>query len=133
MKQLNKAVFIFFFTLFVISCGGSDGSLTSQSGGTTIDSSAAVIEMSSSSDTLQSSANGATTVSIFALVKDSGNAILSGVPVSFSSNSGSIAGIQATTDENGIAIAELTNGSDPTDRTITVTATAGEVSGSRTA
>jgi hypothetical protein len=58
-------------------------------------------------------------------VRDAGNNFLTGVPVGFSATSGGIAVTTATTGANGEAMATLGTAGDPTNRSITVTATAG--------
>ncbi|UCG73789.1 MAG: Ig-like domain-containing protein [Chromatiales bacterium] len=89
---------------------------------------AALIELLASSPQLQSDQTAANTVTITAIVKDGSNAVIEGAPVSFSSTSGSLRVTQSVTDENGLAIADLTNGNDPSNRSITVTVTAGAAS-----
>ena len=71
----------------------------------------------------------ANTVTITAQVKDDNNAVLEGVTVQFSASSGSLAVTQAVSDGSGIAIAQLSAGTNLANRAITVTAQAGEVSG----
>jgi hypothetical protein len=83
------------------------------------------------------SSTGAT---ISAIVKDSNNNLLAGVPVAFQVTSGAvapvktaaggIAGVTAgTTDANGLAQALVTTPGDPTNRTITLNAAAGTATG----
>ncbi len=62
---------------------------------------------------------------ITALVRGSSNQFLPGVLVNFTATSGGLAVTQATTDANGAATATLSAANDPTNRRITVTATAG--------
>jgi hypothetical protein len=62
---------------------------------------------------------------ITALVRGSSNQFLSGVTVSFQASSGGLTVTQAVTDVNGAATATLNAANDPTNRRITVTATAG--------
>jgi hypothetical protein len=62
---------------------------------------------------------------ITALVRDANNNALSGVTVKFTATSGGLTVVSGTTDVNGSATATLDAAGDPTDRTITVTATAG--------
>jgi Bacterial Ig-like domain (group 1) len=68
--------------------------------------------------------DGSKTATITALVRDTNNNLVSGVPVTFSATSGGLVVTQATTDATGSAKATLGSASDPSDRTITVTATA---------
>lgn len=68
---------------------------------------------------------------ITALVRGSNNQFLSGVNVCFSASSGGLSGLIngcTSTDNNGAAIATLNAANDPTNRRITVTATAGTAS-----
>lgn len=106
--------------------GGGGGSILNPGGGT---AQVASVTLIVSSPQLNSDVTGATTVTITALVRDNGNAVVSNQAVSFNTSSGSITVTQPTTDAGGQAIATLSNGSDPTNRTITVTAQAGSVSG----
>ncbi|MBL8198728.1 MAG: Ig-like domain-containing protein, partial [Chromatiales bacterium] len=71
----------------------------------------------------------ANSVTITAQVKDDNNAVLEGVTVQFSATSGSLAVTQAVTDGSGIAIAQLSPGTNLANRAITVTAQAGDASG----
>ncbi|WP_455218481.1 Ig-like domain-containing protein, partial [Kaarinaea lacus] len=67
-------------------------------------------------------------VDISAIVKDTNNNLMSGIDVIFSSDGGDLTVTQSSTSSTGVASANLTTASDPTNRTITVTATAGTVS-----
>jgi Bacterial Ig-like domain (group 1) len=69
--------------------------------------------------------DGSASAKITALVRDSNNNVLAGVAVSFTATAGALTNIQGTTDATGSATAQLTNAGDPTNRTITVSATAG--------
>lgn len=69
-------------------------------------------------------AGGAT---VSALVQDSNNNALSGVPVSFKASSGVLVVVSGTTNSSGVATATLNTTGNPANRTITVTATAGGV------
>ena len=108
------------------ACGGTN-TITGGGGGGA--GQVKTVEVVTSSVVLNSDATGSTKVTLTAVVKDAGNAVVAGVPVSFQTSSGSITVTKPTTDAAGTAIAELTNGLDPTDRTITVTATAGQTFG----
>jgi len=79
---------------------------------------------------------------ISAIVKDANNNLLAGVPVLFQVTSGAIAPVQTaagkaaspvvvagTTDANGLAQASVTTPGDPSNRALTVTATAGSATG----
>jgi hypothetical protein len=62
---------------------------------------------------------------ITALVEDSSNNVVGGVPVAFSASSGAVEVTQATTGATGAATATLSTGGDTSDRQITVTGVAG--------
>jgi Bacterial Ig-like domain (group 1) len=61
-------------------------------------------------------------------VRDANNNFVSGVAITFKSTSGGLTVVNGTTDTNGAATATLNAASDPTNRTITVTASAGQTS-----
>ncbi len=107
-------------------CGGGSNSLADAPGGVAGGAgSAAVIELLVSSPQLPSDQTAASTVTITGIVKDGSNAVIEGATVTFSSTTGSLQVTQSVTDENGIVTANLSNGSDPSNRAIIVTATSG--------
>jgi hypothetical protein len=69
--------------------------------------------------------DGTNPATITALVRGANNQLLPGVTVSFSASSGGLVVTNAVTDQNGAAAAVLSSAGDPTNRVITVTATAG--------
>jgi hypothetical protein len=69
--------------------------------------------------------DGTIPATITALVRGANNQLLPGVTVAFSATSGGLAVANAVTDQNGAAVAMLSSAGDPTNRRITVTATAG--------
>ncbi len=87
----------------------------------------AAVEVTTAAATLGSSANGSTSVQVVAQVRDGGNVPLEGVPVTWVTDTGQFLSTEGLTDANGIAVAELGNGTDPTNRTISVTVNAGGV------
>lgn len=110
------------------SCGGGgDGTINGNGG----DGAAQVgsVTVLASSPQLQSDKSQATTVTITAQVKDDNNAVLEGVTVEFSASSGSLAVTQPVSDSLGIAIAQLSNGTNLANRAITVSAQAGDAGG----
>ncbi len=110
------------------SCGGGgDGTISGGGGGAT---SVGSITVLASSPQLQSDQSQANTVTITAQVKDENNAVLEGVTVQFSASSGSLAVTQAVSDSLGMAVAQLSNGTNLANRSITVNAQAGGVEGS---
>jgi len=67
-------------------------------------------------------------VLLTAIVKDANNALLASEPVTFAATSGDLLVTAPITNTSGVAEAKLTTGVDASNRTITVTATAGTVS-----
>ncbi|MGC1459434.1 MAG: Ig-like domain-containing protein [Steroidobacteraceae bacterium] len=100
------------------SVGGISGTAT-----VTVSSTQQTLTLLTSTPQIYS--DGSATATITALVRDSSNNVTPGVLVSFVATAGALTNIQGTTDANGSATAQLTNAGDPTNRTITVTATAG--------
>ena len=84
------------------------------------------IELLASSVQLASS--GSDEVELTALVKDNNNNLIEGVQVSFSSDSGALEIVNATTAENGIATAKLNTLNNPKSRSIAVSAYVGDKS-----
>ncbi|MEO7387523.1 MAG: hypothetical protein ABIX37_11355, partial [Gammaproteobacteria bacterium] len=73
----------------LVSCGGSGNTITGPGGGGG-NADVATVQLVTSSPTLNADASGNTKVTITAIVKNAGNAILEDVPVSFTTSSGSI-------------------------------------------
>lgn len=73
---------------------------------------------------------GGDAITVTAVVKGTGNVALADTPVMFSSDTGTLTGVSAVTDDNGIATASVSVGANKSNRTVAVTATAGTVSGS---
>jgi hypothetical protein len=74
----------------------------------------------------QLDSDGSEAVTLTALVRDTNNNFVPDVPVTFAANAnGGIQVTQPTTDASGKATAQLDTAEDPTNRTITVTASAG--------
>ncbi|MFM2289337.1 MAG: hypothetical protein RL684_2480 [Pseudomonadota bacterium] len=72
--------------------------------------------------------DGSKSATITALVRDANNNVVQGAPVSFQASSGAISALAAQTDATGSAKATLAAGSDPSNRTITVTVNSGSAS-----
>jgi hypothetical protein len=100
---------------------GSSSSSSSSSGGTA----AKVAAVSVITSLPQIPSNGSANATITAFVRDANNTFIAGVPVVFSATSGGLAVTTATSNATGQATATLDTAGDPTDRTITITATAG--------
>jgi hypothetical protein len=131
-KLLSRGLLALAAALALASCGGGSNTITSPPGVGPGGATVATLTVLAASPQLPSDQTGLSTVQVTAQVKDAANAVLADVPVSFSATSGSLAVTQPTTDGAGLAIAELSNSTNPANRTITVTATAGGVSGSVT-
>lgn len=86
-----------------------------------------VSSLTLSTDTPQIPSDGSTDATITAYVRSATNQFMEDVAVTFSANSGGLSIVRGTTDTTGTAVAELVPAGDPTNRTITVTATAGSV------
>ncbi|MEO7387428.1 MAG: Ig-like domain-containing protein [Gammaproteobacteria bacterium] len=114
----------------LVSCGGSGNTITGPGGGGGNGPTVAAVTLLAATPQLQSDQSGSNTVALTAQVKDVNNAVLKDIPVTFSATSGSLAVTQFMTDATGLALAQLSNGTNPANRVITVTATAGLVSGS---
>ena len=114
------------------SCGGGSGGTLTGDGstgpGTTVD--VGTVSLSVSSPTLAS--DNTEVVTVTALVLDQGNATAENVPVTFQADTGQVSNVNSPTDINGEATADLRSGSDPSNRMITVTATADDISGTIT-
>jgi hypothetical protein len=109
--------------LALTACGGEDA-FQGGPGGT--GAPVASLTLLTSSPTIAS--DGALPAEITAFVRNSSNQFMENVPVTFSANSGGLLINQGVSDENGLAKATLSAAGDPTSRTITVTALAGNVS-----
>ncbi|MBX5463142.1 MAG: Ig-like domain-containing protein [Steroidobacteraceae bacterium] len=120
--------------LLLAGCGGGESKFTSPDTnpgtdpGTPSAPAVATLNIIASTPTLASS--GATPVEISAYARDANNAFVANQQILFTATSGGLQITQGTTDANGLAKAVLTTAGDPTSRTITVTATAGNVSAS---
>ena len=111
----------------LVSCGG-DNTLTG--GGSGGNAAVASIQVLAASTSLDSDQSGLSTVDITAIVRDANNVVLAGIPVLFGANAnGSVSVINLNTDANGQALARLSNGTDASNRTITVSASAGSSAG----
>jgi fibronectin type 3 domain-containing protein len=80
----------------------------------------------------QLNSDGASTVTLTAVVKDSSNRTLSGQAVSFTAGSGSLTVTSGTTSTTGTATATLGTGGDRTNRTINLTASTAGINAANT-
>src|SRR5262245_29936618 len=117
------------FALALAGCGGTDDGAF-QNGSAPGNASVATVTVVTDSPTIPS--NGLTPANISVLVRDTNNQFIKDVPVQISASSGGIVVTQPVTDENGVAKATLLPAGDPTNRTITVTATASNHTGQAT-
>lgn len=135
MGRLSKALvslLVLVLSFGLASCGGDNAFETPGSGtnGTTGSSQVASIILLASSPNLGSANTSAVTLT--AQVKDANNALMEGESVIFSATGGGLLVNSNTTNTSGVATATLSTAGDPTNRSITVTATAGGVSDSVT-
>ncbi|MEW5757830.1 MAG: Ig-like domain-containing protein [Pseudomonadota bacterium] len=119
-------VFLCLFALGIMGCGGENvygnaGSTSSSGGGSP---SIASLSLTATVPTLGSSST--ESVTLYASVKDSNNRVVEGIDVIFSANGGSLVVTSDTTSASGVAEATLSTANDPRNRTIRVTATAGD-------
>jgi hypothetical protein len=114
--------------LAACSSGGSDNSLSGGAGGgggAGAPTTPAIATLTLLTSSPQMPSDGSADATITALVRDSNNNVVPDVTVIFSADSGSLATpTPAITDANGQLTTTLATASDPTNRTITVTALA---------
>lgn len=89
---------------------------------------AAVTSVELLASSTQMLSDGSTPVTLTAIAKDANNRALPEVDIAFAATSGTLQVANATTDEQGVATATLITGGDPTNRTITVSASVGTLS-----
>ncbi|GAA6173037.1 hypothetical protein NBRC116592_27070 [Colwellia sp. KU-HH00111] len=123
MELLRHASFTLLFIILttLVGCGGGDGNLTGDTGGTDQNiREVTTVNLFASSQQLPSS--GADEIILTAIVKDSNNQLVSGATVAFSSTSGSIQATNNLTGDDGKATALLKTEGEPENRVITVSA-----------
>lgn len=113
-----------------VTGGGATKTGTVQVVGTT--TSTPTMSLLFSTQSVPSAGTTAGAVTVSALVQDSNNNALSGVPVAFTASSGILAVTSGTSNTSGLATATLNTAGNPTNRTITVTATGGGATTSST-
>lgn len=130
MRNFCSRAFVVAGLLTLAACGGGggDGSAFENpagggGGNAPPTNNVASVTVTSSVPSIASS--GSDSAEITAMVRDSSNVLISGVPVTFTATSGGIAVTQATTDSSGQAKATLVTAGDSALRTITVTAAVG--------
>ncbi|HME38598.1 MAG TPA: Ig-like domain-containing protein [Steroidobacteraceae bacterium] len=111
------------------AAAGTNLTVTATAGGVSGTATVGVVAIQQSlsiqTDQAQIPSDASKPANISAILLDANNNAQAGVTVKFSATSGVLAVTQAVTDVNGIAKATLTAGTDPSNRAITVTATAG--------
>ncbi len=116
--------------LTLAACGGGaslTGSPTDPAGSGSSTAAAAITLLTSSNELASDADTAAEGVTLTALATDSNNNTVSGVTISFSSDSGALIVGSSVTGADGTASATLHTGGDPTPRAITVTISAGEL------
>lgn len=114
-------------SLALVGCGTGSGPLTGSTGTGTTTPPVTVNSMTLTTSLPQLPSDGSQTATINALLLDKNNNVMSGIPVTFDASSGALTVTTGTTGTNGTATATLSSAGDPSDRTITVTATAGSI------
>lgn len=112
-------------TLRAITITATAGTVTSATKTVTVTASASItpkLLVTASSGTLSSAGGADGAVSIRALVLDASNVVVPNTLVKFATNSGALSAASQLTDANGLATVKLDTGTDPTTRTIAVTA-----------
>ncbi|MFO1427066.1 MAG: Ig-like domain-containing protein [Steroidobacteraceae bacterium] len=104
------------------TAGGVNGTVNVQVISAAPPTTAGSLTVTTSSPTIPS--DGSLPATITAIVRDTSNRFLSAIPVTFTASSGGVAVTQGTTNASGVATATVSSASDPTNRAITVTATA---------
>jgi hypothetical protein len=116
------------------AAAGTKLTVSAKSGSVTGSATVAVVanqqSLSLQTDQPQIPSDSSKPANLSAVLLDANNNALVGTTVHFAATSGVLAVTQAVTDANGIAKATLTAGTDPTNRTITVTANAGSATAS---
>jgi len=105
-----------------ITITASAGGATSNSVTVKVVSATQTLTLTTDAGTLQSAGAAGSEVTVTALVKDSNNSVMAGVPVTLSADSGSLTNGSRVTDATGRVTEKLSTGGDATSRTIKVTA-----------
>lgn len=124
--KIFKGISAVLVSVALAACGGGGkGSASS----TTTDTGAAKVEVLTSATSAGSAGD---EVQITAFVKDANNNALTDTAVAFSTDTGTLSSVSATTGTSGIATATFSAGNDHSNRTATITVTSGSVAGSVT-
>lgn len=130
MKTLARLIGLFALVSLLAACGGggNGASFTGGTGGTPTPTpvpgpTAKSISLGTTQSSVKSDNSNSATLT--ATVLDSNNAVLAGVPVSFSTTAGQLSTANGTTDANGRVTVSFSSGTtDPSNGTATITATA---------
>lgn len=115
-----------FALLALAACGGTDDAFQGGGpGGGGTSAQVASLTLVTSAPSIPSDGSSPATISAFA--RNANNQFVEGAAVLFSASSGGLQITNPTTNSNGLASATLTSAGDPTNRSITVTAMAGNV------
>lgn len=131
--RLTKYLPAIAMVVALVGCGGGGSSSASTATTTTPGTVTTPVELPASVEVLTSSntlTSAGSEADITVFVKSSANIAMAGQTVSFSASSGILKVSSLTTDANGVASAKLSAGNNKSIRDITVTATAGTISGS---
>jgi hypothetical protein len=131
MRKILTVNMMLWATALLAACGGGGSDAAFQPGNTaTTPPAVASVTVTSSRATILS--DGTQTATVVAFVRDPNNALLASVPVTFSASSGGITPASATTGTEGTATGTVVTAGDTTLRTITITARAGNFTGTTT-
>lgn len=126
MRKFLSTVLLAALTLGLAACGGGDDSFKTPDDPGTLPPVVGSVDVYAQSPILQSDSN--QPVQISARVVDASGRAMADVAVDFTTSSGVLTSISSTTNESGLATANLENSSDLTNRDITVTASVGTTS-----
>lgn len=128
LSKVGAAAMTGILCFSLAACGGGGGSAGSNPNQPTTNTpKAAALNLVFSTGSIPSSGTASSNVTVTVTATDANNNVVSGVPVQFSVNSGTIAVTNATTNSAGQSVATLAIGSDKSNRTITVTAKSGTI------
>ncbi|MES2264076.1 MAG: Ig-like domain-containing protein [Pseudomonadota bacterium] len=135
MKKFKDWLSLLACASLLAACGGGGGNPGAITNGNTTPpppvSKVASVVLVSNADTIVSSGDDGTEVTLTVLVKDATNNVLAGETVDLKADSGTLTSASKVTDAGGIVTAKLSVKGDSSLRTITVTATAGTLSSTK--
>jgi hypothetical protein len=128
MKKFKEWLALLLCSCLLAACGGGGGNPgTVVGGGGNNPSKVASVVLTSSAATMDASGADGTEVTLTVIVKDANNSALANQTVSLKADSGNISNTSRTTDNNGQVIEKLNTKGNTTPRTITITASVGDV------